>query len=214
MGKVMEAVFCVLYLVVTVILGLLIVKKSGKNKEYKLFGIMTLVLVFGDAFHLVPRIIAAINQSGDYHVSLGYGKMITSITMTIFYLIMYFVFSIRYRFNNSILKISMIILSVVRIGLCLMPQNDWAGEDPVIWGIYRNIPFTLMGIIMIVLFFKKRSDLTYKWMWLAILLSFLFYLPVVLWSDVSPMIGMLMMPKTCMYVWAVVMGYKATKLSK
>lgn len=214
MGKVMEAVFCVLYLVVTVILGLLIVKKSGKNKEYKLFGIMTLVLVFGDAFHLVPRILAAINQSGDYHVSLGYGKMITSITMTIFYLIMYFVFSIRYRFNNSILKISMIILSVVRIGLCLMPQNDWAGEDPVIWGIYRNIPFTLMGIIMIVLFFKKRSDLTYKWMWLAILLSFLFYLPVVLWSDVSPMIGMLMMPKTCMYVWAVVMGYKATKLSK
>ena len=140
--------------------------------------------------------------------------MITSITMTIFYLIMYFVFSIRYRFNNSILKISMIILSVVRIVLCLMPQNDWAGEDPVIWGIYRNIPFTLMGIIMIVLFFKKRSDLTYKWMWLAILLSFLFYLPVVLWSDVSPMIGMLMLPKTCMYIWAVMMGYKLVKTSR
>lgn len=31
---------------------------------------------------------------------------------------------------------------------------------------------------------------------------------MVLWADVSPMVGMLMMPKTCMYVWMVVMGYK------
>ncbi|MCQ2573030.1 MAG: hypothetical protein MJ182_03955 [Treponema sp.] len=27
-------------------------------------------------------------------------------------------------------------------------------------------------------------------------------------ADVSPMIGMLMLPKTCMYIWAVMMGYK------
>lgn len=48
-------------------------------------------------------------------------------------------------------------------------------------------------------------------MWLAILLSFAFYIPVVLWAEVSPMIGMLMLPKTCMYVWMVVMGYKVAK---
>ncbi|MCQ2467744.1 MAG: hypothetical protein MJ166_09525 [Clostridia bacterium] len=214
MGKIMEAIFCVLYLIATSCLGVLIIKNSGKEKVYKLFGIMTLVLVGGDAFHLVPRILAAINQAGDYHVSLGLGKMVTSITMTIFYLIMYFVYSMRYNYKNSKLAITMIALSVLRIGLCLMPQNDWTGEDPVIWGIYRNIPFTIMGIIMVVLFFMKRSDKTFKWMWLAITLSFAFYLPVVLWSDVSPMIGMLMMPKTCMYVWAVVMGYKMTKGKK
>lgn len=38
-----------------------------------------------------------------------------------------------------------------------------------------------------------------------------FYIPVVLWADVSPMIGMLMLPKTCMYVWIVIMGYKVAK---
>lgn len=105
----------------------------------------------------------------------------------------------------------MIVLSLLRIGLCLLPQNDWTGASPVIWGIYRNIPFVIMGIIMVVLFYKKRTDSAYRFMWLAITLSFAFYLPVVLWADVHPMVGMLMLPKTCMYIWAVVMGYRVSK---
>lgn len=208
MGKIMEAFFCALYIITVIILGSTIVVKGRKNKEYLLFGIMSLVLVFGDSFHLIPRIIVAIDRAGDYTVALGIGKLITSITMTIFYLIMYFVYSIRYQYKNRALACTMIVLAIARIALCLFPQNDWTGDAPVIWGIYRNIPFTIMGIIMIVLYFKQKSDRPFRFMWLAITLSYAFYIPVVLWADVSPMIGMLMMPKTCMYVWAVVMGYR------
>lgn len=208
MGKLMEAIFCILYIITVIILGTVIVAKGKSKKETLLFGIMSLVLVFGDSFHLIPRILVAFNPSGDYTVSLGIGKLITSITMTLFYLIMYFVYSIRYSFKNNCLQIIMIVLAVLRIALCLFPQNDWTGASPVSWGIYRNIPFTIMGIIMVVLYFKQRSDKAFRWMWLAITLSFAFYIPVVLWSDVSPMIGMLMLPKTCMYIWAVVMGFK------
>lgn len=214
MGKTMEAVFCVFYIVFTVIMGFRIIRKSDKNRQILLYGIMSLVLVFGDAFHLVPRIFAAINRTADYSFSLGIGKMITSITMTIFYLILYFIFEMRYEKKSVPMRAVVIALSVVRIALCFFPQNDWTGEAPVIWGIYRNIPFTILGLIMVVLFFAKRSDKIYKWMWLAILLSFLFYIPVVLWSDVSPMIGMLMLPKTCMYMWIVVMGYRQAKLKQ
>ncbi len=214
MGKIMEAVFCVFYIVFTVIMGFKIIRKSDKNRQILLYGIMSLVLVFGDAFHLVPRIFAAINRTADYSFSLGIGKMITSITMTIFYLILYFIFEMRYEKKSVPMRVSVIALSVIRIALCFFPQNDWTGEAPVIWGIYRNIPFTILGLIMVVLFFAKRSDKIYKWMWLAILLSFLFYIPVVLWSDVSPMIGMLMLPKTCMYMWIVVMGYRQAKLKQ
>lgn len=211
MGKIMEAVFCIAYIIVTFILGGLILRKSNGNREYKLFGVMTLVLVFGDSFHLIPRIFAAIDQAGDYHVMLGLGKLITSITMTIFYLILFFIYSMRYKYRNTGLMVSMVVLAIARIVLCLMPQNDWTGEDPVTWGIIRNIPFTIMGIIMIILYFKERKDSAFKWMWLAITLSFAFYIPVVLWSDLSPMVGMLMLPKTCMYVWAICMGYKEVK---
>ena len=42
-------------------------------------------------------------------------------------------------------------------------------------------------------------------MWLAILLSFAFYLPVVLWSNQNPKVGILMLPKTCAYLWMLAM---------
>lgn len=211
MGKIMEAIFCVFYLIFTVIIGIKTLNKSNANKQIKLFGIMTLTLVFGDSFHLVPRILAVINPTIDYTFSLGIGKMITSITMTIFYLILYYIFEMRYEKKSAPLRLSIIALAIVRIVLCLLPQNDWTGSAPVIWGVYRNIPFAIMGLIVVILYFTKRSDKFYKWMWLAVLLSFGFYIPVVLWANVSPMIGMLMLPKTCMYMWIVVMGYRQAK---
>jgi hypothetical protein len=42
-------------------------------------------------------------------------------------------------------------------------------------------------------------------MGIAIALSFVFYLPVVVWSNRYPKVGMLMLPKTCAYLWIVVM---------
>ncbi|MCQ2591333.1 MAG: hypothetical protein MJ188_00995 [Treponema sp.] len=211
MGKIMEAVFCVFYLIFTMIIGIKTVTKSKGNRAFTVFGYMTIILVCGDSFHLVPRIFAAINQSGDYGFWLGIGKLITSITMTVFYFLMYCFYEIHFQKKSLVLRIVMAMLMVIRIALCLFPQNDWTGAAPVTWGIYRNIPFTIMGLLVIVLFFINRKDDIFRWMWLAVALSFIFYLPVVLWADVHPMIGMLMLPKTCMYIWIVMMGYKGTK---
>ena len=67
---------------------------------------------------------------------------------------------------------------------------------------------------MIILFgqeAKRSNDVEFRWMWLAITLSFGFYIPVVLWGDLNPAIGLLMIPKTLAYVWVVLMGYKDYK---
>ena len=97
----------------------------------------------------------------------------------------------------------------------MMPQNNWLSADaPLSWGIYRNIPFAVIGLITIVLFYtsaKQNNDTAFKWMWMTIVLSFGFYIPVVYWANTIPMIGMLMIPKTCAYVWTVVIGYNAMK---
>jgi hypothetical protein len=53
----------------------------------------------------------------------------------------------------------------------------------------------------------RQSD-TFRFMAPAIALSFAFYIPVVLWADAYPLVGMLMIPKTCVYVWMTVMGFK------
>ena len=58
---------------------------------------------------------------------------------------------------------------------------------------------------------KESHDTAFRWTWFTIVLSFGFYIPVVLWGDVIPVIGLLMIPKTCAYVWTVLIGYAAMK---
>ena len=48
-------------------------------------------------------------------------------------------------------------------------------------------------------------------MWLTIVLSFAFYIPVVLFGDSIPLVGILMIPKTMAYVWTVLICYLAMR---
>ena len=61
------------------------------------------------------------------------------------------------------------------------------------------------------LFQLFNKDNNFKFMWLAILFSFAFYILVVLWANEYPWIGFLMIPKTLAYVWVVTMGYREFK---
>lgn len=217
MQAIIETLFDSIYLIGVITLGIVMILKSNGSKQYKLFGIMAVVLGLEDSFHLVPRAIALCTTGlQDYTVALGTGKFITSITMTIFYIILYYVWRIRYNVKgkNGITSI-IYVLAAIRIAICLFPQNAWlATEAPLSWGIYRNIPFLIMGILIIILFYRsarKNNDLFFKNMWLTIVISFAFYLPVVLFADVIPLIGMLMIPKTCAYVWTVLIGYLSMK---
>ena len=51
------------------------------------------------------------------------------------------------------------------------------------------------------LYYKKRREITeFRLVWLYILLSFLFYIPVTVLAGVIPALGMLMLPKTVCYI--------------
>lgn len=213
MQAIFESIFDILYLITVITLGVIMIKKSKGNSQIKLFGIMAVVLGCGDAFHLIPRVYAMWTTGMETNAAaLGFGQFVTSITMTIFYCILYNVYVKRYDIkNDKTTKLVVYGLAVIRIILCLMPQNDWLSpEAPLLWGILRNIPFAILGLIIIILFYNqanKHNDKQFHYMWLAIVLSFGFYIPVVLFAKTYPLVGMLMIPKTCAYVWIVWMGY-------
>ena len=217
MQAIVETLFDAVYLVSVVTIGIVMMVKGKKSRQFWLFGLMAVVLGLGDSFHLVPRALALCTTGlENFTAALGTGKFITSITMTVFYILLYYVWRVRYQVEGRKgLTAAVYVLSALRIGLCLMPQNQWlSAQAPLSWGIYRNIPFALLGLLIIVLFYqsaKEKQDKTFRFMWLTIVLSFGFYIPVVLWADVIPMIGMLMIPKTCAYVWTVLIGYQAMK---
>ena len=217
MQAIMETLFDVVYLTTVITIGILMIKKSNGNPQYRLFGIMAVTLGLGDSFHLVPRALALCTTGLEsYTTALGIGKFITSITMTIFYILLYYVWRLRYKVEGKqTLTATVYALAILRIVLCLMPQNAWTSATPPLsWGIYRNLPFAAMGILVIILFYqsaKKANDKAFRYMWLTIVLSFAFYIPVVLFADAIPVIGVLMIPKTCAYVWTVLIGYNEMK---
>ena len=189
MQAIVETLFDAVYLTSVIAIGVTMIVKSRGNKEYWLFGIMAVVLGAGDAFHLVPRALALCTTGlENFIVPLGIGKFITSITMTIFYIILYYVWRVRYKVNGQNgITAAVYLLSALRIALCFFPQNAWLSANaPLSWGIYRNIPFALLGLLIIVLFYRsarQAKDRAFRNMWLTIVLSFGFYIPVVLWAD-------------------------------
>lgn len=210
----MEPIFDVLYLVVVSTIGIYMIVKGKDNKQFLLFGIMAVVLGFGDAFHLIPRIIALNTADGFtvYASALGIGKFITSITMTGFYFLLYFIWRIRYNIKGKHYVTAVYLLAgAFRIICCFFPQNNWLNnaDSPMMWELLRNVPFMLMGLIIIVLFAVsaiKHKDKNYYCMFVTIILSFGFYIPVLFLADSIPEIGLLMIPKTCAYVWTVAIG--------
>lgn len=204
-----EAVCDFDYLAVACFLGVTLLWTAGGNDARLLAGVMALVLVFGDTFHLLPRMkLIVTGEEERLRPTLGRGKQITSATMTVFYLLLWqiglLLFSPQYADAFSYVMYG---LAALRVVLCLLPQNKWQHRYPPLrWGIYRNIPFFLMGVAVALLFFLHRDVLPgFRLMWLAVTLSFAFYLPVVLWSNKYPKIGMLMLPKIGAYVWMIAM---------
>ncbi|MEL3911547.1 hypothetical protein [Treponema pedis] len=217
MQAVFETGFDIIYLSAVIFLGIKMIMESKGKRQYLLYGIMALILGFGDSFHLVPRAVALCTTGlENYTAALGIGKLITSVTMTLFYVLLYYVWRERYRITGR-KKLTQAVwtLALSRIILCCMPQNKWlSATPPLSWGIYRNIPFALLGLLIIVIFYqsaKEKNDYSFRFLWLTIVLSFGFYIPVVLFADTVPIIGVLMVPKTCAYIWTVLIEYNSMK---
>ena len=200
-----ESSFDILSLLFAIISGCVMLCRA-EDKTGRLTGLSALILGCGDAFHLVPRVLNYFSDA-DFTAALGIGKLVTSVTMTVFYLILYYVWLGHYKEQEKRgVTVLLWILSAVRIVLCLFPQNGWlANSADMTWGIIRNIPFVLLGAAVCCLYFRKRKeDRIFSRLWLYILLSFLFYIPVAVGAGLVPMLGMLMLPKTVCYILMII----------
>ncbi len=213
-----ENVFCIGYLVFALIAGIIFCTRATNtgNSFYTVCAAMTLLLGGGDAFHLIPRIV--INFKGETSDTeelrkrafwLGLGNLISSITMTVFYIFLFVAMALKHEggdLSTVTSEISapfrgLIILAIIRIILCLFPQNHWFSKDQETrWGLYRNIPFVLIGAITVLYLVAWYQE----WL-LAILVtvSFACYMIVVLGAKKKPMLGMMMIPKTICYIWMI-----------
>ena len=210
--RIIQATFDAAYLIFDLIAALLFFFFSQGNPLFILYGILTLTLCGGDAFHLVPRILRAVRGSNDkIKRQLGIGLQVSSITMTVFYIILMYIWKLTFpelAVPGSIEAVVWI-SAIVRIVICLFPQNNWCSDEGNLkLSVIRNAVFAVTGIGIIILYAMSGNTYGYHMtrMVAAIIISFGCYLPVTLFSKTKPKVGLLMIPKTCAYMWIIAMG--------
>ena len=163
MQAIMETLFDIVYLTLVITIGIRMMIKGRKEKQYFLFGVMAVILGAGDAFHLLPRAYALCTTGlENYTVVLGIGKLVTSVTMTVFYVLLYYVWRIRYHVQGGTgLNACVCLLAAVRIVLCLFPQNKWTSADaPLSWGYTGIFRLYCLGHLSLFSFTKRHTKQT------------------------------------------------------
>ena len=98
--------------------------------------------------------------------------------------------------------------------LLMIPAvNEWYRVvPPQPWSLYRNLPLMVLGLGVAYLIFRDASrarDRAFVWIGVMILVSYACYVPVILFVQQVPLVGMLMIPKTLAYLGVAFIGYRA-----
>lgn len=171
------------------------------------------LLALGDTGHVGFRVIAYLNGGLEANaVLVGIGALSTAVTVTIFYMILVDIW--RLRFHKALGWFSWLLLAagVIRLAVLVFPQNQWEVlTPPYDWSLLRNAFLVAQGLGVMYLILRdsgRAGDRYFRLIGWMIALSYLFYAPVILWSAAVPLLGMLMIPKTCAYVAAAVIAYR------
>lgn len=112
--------------------GILFFALSKGYVLFVLYGILTLTLCGGDAFHPAPRVIRAFKGSSEkIEKQLGVGLQVSSVTMTVFYILLLFIWKQTFVEMKApaVLEIIIWVCAIVRIAICFLPQNNQCSEE-------------------------------------------------------------------------------------
>jgi hypothetical protein len=172
------------------------------------------LLALGDTGHVGFRVVAYARGGLEANPTLvGLGALSTAFTVTLFYMLMVDVWRLRYDKPLGAAGWLLLAAGAVRLVIMLFPQNQWSQlVAPYGWSLLRNAFLMIQGLGVMALIMRdayRTGDTPFKWIAWMIALSYLFYAPVILWGARVPMLGMLMIPKTCAYVAIALISYRA-----
>lgn len=177
------------------------------------------LLALGDTAHVGFRVLAyamgdmaaQVSFLGTQFGLLGLGQLTTSITVTLFYVLMLAIWRSRFNKEYGPFEHFLFACAVVRLLLIALPANQWDSLVPLQpWATVRNLPLLIQGLGVAYLILRDawaNKDRTFWWIGIMILVSYACYMAVVLFVQQVPLIGMLMIPKTVAYVAVCLLAY-------
>lgn len=160
------------------------------------------LLALGDSVHVGLRLLGLVGgQLSDGWI--GYGALATAITVTLFDLLLVQGHLRLGRQRWGLLPRLLLALAVLRFILLTLPQNQWAAVvPPQPWSLLRNLPLVALtvGVGALHLGSQGVQQRWQRWIGALLLVSALCHLPVVLWIQQQPLLGLLMIPKSLCYL--------------
>jgi hypothetical protein len=135
---------------------------------------------------------------------VGLGAVSTAFTVTLFYVLVLELWKERFGRRSGPFEWFLLAAAAVRMVIMLLPANQWDQVvPPQPWSTLRNLPLMVqgLGVAAFILYDAfQAKDRTFKWIGGMILVSYACYIPVILFVQAAPLVGMLMIPKTMAYV--------------
>jgi hypothetical protein len=178
------------------------------------------LLALGDTGHVGFRVLAYALGGLESKLTLvgmqlglvGLGALATAVTVTFFYVLMVAAWQARFDKSYGWFGYLLLVATAVRLLLMLPAANEWNNVvPPQPWSLYRNLPLMLQGLGVAFLFLRDAQatgDRPFTWVGAMVLVSYACYIPVILFVQRLPIIGMLMIPKTVAYVAIAVLVYR------
>ncbi len=195
------------------------------------------LLALGDSGHVGFRVLAYAlggletqpNVLGVPVSLVGLGALATAITVTLFYVVMLDIWRVRFRRRlfyvlsaeglsvgasgaAGAIGAALLLAAAARLILMTFPANEWHRVvPPQPWSLIRNLPLAALGLGVAALILydaRQHDDRLFARIGIAILFSYACYIPVILFVQQAPAVGMLMIPKTLAYVAIAVWVYR------
>jgi hypothetical protein len=166
------------------------------------------LLALGDTGHVGFRVLAYALGGLEARLGslslVGAGAMATAFTVTVFYMLMLEAWRTRFQRSYGWFEYLLLAAGVLRLLIMLLPANQWELVTPSQpMSLIRNLPLMLQGLGLAYLVLRDArpaQDRAFLGIGVSILASYACYIPVILFVQQMPMIGMLMIPKTLAYV--------------
>jgi hypothetical protein len=170
------------------------------------------LLALGDSGHVGFRVLAyalggletQVQVVGRSVSLVGVGALSTAITVTFFYMLVLEAWRVRFKQAYGGFAYLLLAAGFVRLALMVPAINAWNSVVPLQpWSTIRNLPLMLQGLGVAYLILRdaaRNRDQTFLRIGAMILVSYACYIPVILWVQQNPLLGMLMIPKTLAYV--------------
>lgn len=201
-----EPFLIVAYLAALLVLSLWIWRQ--RQNGARILASAVLVLLMGEAFRLIPRLIVAVTPRVEQPDAAGLGGIVSVLATAGFFLMLEMYRQQRYgkavTEKGARAESAVYILFGAVAAVCFVRYNEWiSGNSPLFWMALRSILLASMGVLTAVLWAGAvREDDSLRHLPLALALMMACYLPAAALGNLVPEISILMIPRTLALIWA------------